>query len=733
MTALPGSAAPSNGATRHADTKHDTATRARRHFVRASAIGGLLGTAVFVWMLTRGTFDLFQWQRVGDFYDLQAHSLLDGHLSVNGLRLGVESFTVNGTAHIYQGPIPAVLRLPLLAVAGNGLDGRLTQTSMLLAFLVVVFVACRLHWRARTMLRGPVSLGRGEAMLTGLFTFALAGGSALVFEASRAWVYHEALLWGCAFALAAIDLLISYIVRPKVWTLAAVSLLATCALLTRASVGLGPVIGLGLVAIGTLIIRLGDRPSTVLAKLQHLGWLAPDPPHERSRGESPWLIALAAAAPVAAYALVNLLKFGTLFSVPFYGQGFSQVDPGRQAFLAENGGTLFGLKFIPTTVLQYLRPDALRFTSLFPFVDFATFPGPIIGDVRFDLFDRSSSLPTSMPFFFVLALVGLWVLFIRRASWQPGFALRSFRVPTIAAAASAATILPFGFIAQRYLADFVPLLVIASVIGIQSVHRRSAAPRRAWVVPSIVGLVVAALFMTWVNVGLALRYQRQWSYNLDAGVIAGFIGFQSDVADALGTPPVRVERGSELPPAVGQPGRLFVIGDCDGLYLSDGMETNAVKSTPWNGVERTAATGHFRLRARFPERPVGTRVPLFSTGTRARPNILVAEYAPNGEILFEYNASDPEFTRRYVPFPIEPDREHTIDLAADWRVGLLTVTVDDVVVLDSLYTYRGTDFRLGENPFVPGVAKSFPGTIDIEKTTAPLCKALTADRTDSGR
>ena len=96
-----------------------------------------------------------------------------------------------------------------------------------------------------------------------------------------------------------------------------------------------------------------------------------------------------------------------LFSVPFYAQTFSRVDPGRQAFLDDHNGTLFGLEFIPTTVLQYLRPDSLRFTRLFPFVDFAPFPGRIIGDVSFDLFDQSSSMPASLPFLFFLALGGM--------------------------------------------------------------------------------------------------------------------------------------------------------------------------------------------------------------------------------------------------------------------------------------------------------------------------------------
>jgi hypothetical protein len=705
----------------------DTATRdrARRRFSRASALGAGLGAVVFVWMLTRGTFDLFQWQRIGDFYDFQAHSILGGHLSVNGLRLGVEAFTVDGSAYIYQGPLPAILRLPFVALAGSSLDGRLTQSSMLVAFLVAIVFACRLHWKARGVLRDDVPVGRVEAFLVALFTFALAGGSVLVYEASRAWVYHEALLWGCAFALASLDFMISYIVRPTRLALSLSVAFAACGLLTRASVGVGPVVGLGLLALGMLVVRIRDRWPHHFDVLRHLRWLAPGHDGERTpRTSSVWLLGAAAVAPLVAYAVVNFAKFGTLFSVPFYSQQFSQIDAGRQAFLAENGGSLFGLKFVPTTVLQYLRPDSLRFTSTFPFVDFASFPGPIIGDFRFDLFDRSSSLPTALPFFFVLAVAGLWVLF-RPSSWSAGSRLGPLRVPTFAAAAGAFTILPFGFIANRYLSDFLPLLVLGAAIGLQALVRREAAtPRARWVVPAIVGLVAAVIFMTWVNLGLALRYQRQWSYNLDPDVVAGFAGFQQDVAGALGSDGLSVERGSELPNGIGRPGRLFVVGDCDGLYISDGMELNGVKTTPWNAVERTAAAGHFRLHAAFPSLPVGTRVPLFTTGTAEKPNILFAEYAPDDEILFEYDAADPAFRGRYVPFPVEPDRPYTIDIAADSHTGSLTVMLDDVGVLDTLYAYRGDDFLIGRNPHVPTVERRFPGPLERVPTRAPLCNEL---------
>ena len=714
------------------------ATASRRSFTRACAVGALLGTIVFIWMITRGTFDLFQWQRVGYFYDAQAHSLLAGHLSIDPKILGIEAFKIGGSSYIYQGPVPALLRLPIIAILGDRVDGRLTQLSMIIALVVAVVFACRLHWKVRTYVRGAAPVERSEALLVGLFTFVLAGGSCLVYEASRAWVYDEALLWGAAFCLASIDTLVSFIQRPSRARLAASSTFAACALLTRASVGIGPVVGLGLVAIGALAHDLRTRRQSRGASpdletgatrrdpLRLLVWLAPHDEDGARPHPGAWLVSAAAAAPMALYAIVNYAKFGRLFSVPFYAQYFSQIDPGRKQFLTANSGTLFGLQFIPTTFVHYFQPDALRFTSLFPFVGFPPFPGHVIGTVQFDLIDRSSSLPSSQTFLFFLAVGGLVALF-RRAAWHSTPELHPIRVATIAAAAAAAALLPFGYIANRYLADFAPVLTIAGAVGLQMLLRhRLGGSSRWWVRSSIVALIPLALFTTWVNIALAVQYQREWSYNIDASVIAGYIGFQRDVNDVLGGQPIHVGRGTTLPNGVGHPGALFAIGNCDALYVSDGLANNSAKKSPWNAVERTRRAGHFVLRATFPRRPVGTRVPIFTNGPPGSPNILYAEYRPGDEILFGFTPSSSEPTR-YVGFPVDFDRQHTIDIVADWRTVALSVRLDDVVVLDFGYTYKGSDFRIGRNSGVRGVAARFPGRLEPQAVGAPLCRALLRD------
>ena len=81
----------------------------------------------------------------------------------------------------------------------------------------------------------------------------------------------------------------------------------------------------------------------------------------------------AALLPLIAHAAVNFAKFGTLFSVPGGRQLLSLQDPARAAWFAGNNESFFSSRFLSTTVVQYLRPDAIRFERLLPFVRF----GPV--------------------------------------------------------------------------------------------------------------------------------------------------------------------------------------------------------------------------------------------------------------------------------------------------------------------------------------------------------------------
>ena len=87
-----------------------------------------------------------------NFYEIQARALMDGHLDVPRGALSIEAFQVGGRDYMYFPPLPAILRMPILAFT-DSLDGRLTALSMLLAWLLTVTFTALLLWRVRGLVR----------------------------------------------------------------------------------------------------------------------------------------------------------------------------------------------------------------------------------------------------------------------------------------------------------------------------------------------------------------------------------------------------------------------------------------------------------------------------------------------------------------------------------------------------------------------------------------------------
>ena len=601
----------------------------RTRFARACAIGGALATLAFGWLVAAGQADLLRPQWFGDFYDAQAHSLLDGRWDVPPEVLRVEAFVIDDRSYMYFGPTPALLRLPVAAVTDR-LDGRLTQLSLLAAYVVALVAASRLHWRIRRLVRGNRRLSRMEALGVGAWTFLLGTGSALLYLGSRAYVYHEALAWGVALSLAAFEALLGWVERPSRGLLALSTVLASLALLSRASVGAGPVAVLGLLALAAAVRR---RWSVAIGA------------------------GLAAGVPVALYAAVNQVKFGSLLSVPFDAQVITRITPARQALLAENDGSLFGLRYVPTSLFQYLRPDRLAVDGLFPWL---TFPGPatVLLDATPDALDYASSVPATMPLLTVLSIVGAVAV-------ARGGALRPLRALALGAAAATVTTLSISYVAHRYVADALPLLVLLGLAGLQVVLARLDGRRRRAQRAVVAGLLVLGLFGVAANGALALVYQRLYSPTIEDDVRAGFVGFQHDVTGA--EPDLR--RGDDLPDP-GPDGRLFVIGDCIGLYRSDGGG--------WSAVERTAAVGYHRLRVTFD----GDRQVLVRTS--------------GGVIALD-----------------GLEGTHDVDVIADRRLGFLTVLVDRRRVVEELFSAADDDYDLGPGvdvrPFEPAVCEGLVG------------------------
>ena len=671
---------------------------------RAAAIGALLAGAVFLAVLFNGHLSLLQHQEAaGDFFDVQAHSLLDLRWDVPETSLFIEGFLVDGKIYEYFGPLPALLRLPV-AAATDSFEGRLGQPSMLLAFAVALTFAIRLASRIRPLVRGSAPVTRGERWATGTFTFVVGAGSVLVFLAGRSWAYHEAELWGIALALGAFEFVIAFARVPSRRHLVLASALTSGALLSRTSVGLGP-----LAALGLLLVASGWLRTRRLAGM----------PDETSARRLLLPLVVAVLVPVALYSYVNYAKFGTLFSVPFTSQLSKEA---YREVLAANNGSMFNPRFVPTSALQYMRPDALELSSLFPWVTFAPIESiPSIGNVVVNR-ELSASYPATMPLLTLLGLVGL--IGVARPSRPGGASLASLRAPVVGAVGAVFVTLAFASISHRYIADFLPLGVLTALAGLHLVLRwASARPRPALARAGWVGFALLAAVSVWFNVGLGVMLGRAFAGNSDHD-IAAFVAFQYHLYERFpgGTAPA-VETGSRLPHP--KAGTAFVLGRCDALYWSD--------ATFWHALERSEAGGRFRLRLRFPTSPTEWE-PLVVSGGNGRPQFVAVRVLPGRRIQFAYDAFFPT-----KPVRLPPGDTHRLDVVMDAirgsaTEGTISVTLDGKQVWRTLLPNPIirerlrplTDVTVGRTDIL-GVAPRFTGSLERRPPEVRLCREVAPD------
>ena len=148
------------------------------------------------------------------------------------------------------------------------------------------------------------------------------------------------------------------------------------------------------------------------------------------------------------------------------------------------------------------------------------------------------------------------------------------RLLLLAAGSAGAALLLWGYIAPRYLGDFVPFLVLASAVAMADIFRRLEGRKRSLRVGAVAVIAVVALFSIAANIGMAITPNEEWNTTQ----VLHYVEAQKTVSDFTGHPlSADVVRGNSLPPW-GPAGQLYVIGNCDGLYISNGENYSTVPS-----------------------------------------------------------------------------------------------------------------------------------------------------------
>jgi hypothetical protein len=667
----------------------------RRRFTIAALVGVGLALIVYLWVLWDHRLDPLRtaWPQgtFSNFYDIQARALFHGHWDVPKDSLGIEGFVVGGKEYMYFGPFPSFLRMPILAVT-DALDGQLTAPSMLLAWVVTGLFSSLLLWRVRLLVRGPEVLGRAEAASYAVLLATIMSGSVLLYLAGMPWVYHEAIAWSVAMSIGALFALLGVLERPSAGRVAATGALTAAALLSRTTIGWGCVIAVVVAAIWFAVGRGGE---------ENRRW---------------WLPLLAAGLiPLAVGCAINWVKFGSPFGLPMAAQVWTKIDAHRRQVLAANGGSVFSPSFVPSTVWAYLQPMGLRLTPVFPFITLPSTPAAEVNGATLDVSYRTASLPASVPLLFLLGVWGIVTAFRRRTVGRA----RLTCIPLLAMTVATSGVLLAGYIANRYLAEFLPVLVLASAVGAVDLLRRAG--RRSWRVRRGALAAVAVLGFFGLAANLAVASTPTDSVAWGSERARRYVELQKSISDITGHPlDDNIVRGTRLPKRA-PADELFVAGDCSGLYISIGESR-----TNWIPVEY-AGSAVTHLAVTFDRQPVREQFPLV-TIRENQPSTVYLEIGRNDRMRFRID--DPYGYPNYAgvdlskSVPVRVGTPYRITVITDRFLHRYAVALDDSEMVSAV-------LATPDRKVVPLLRRAGqgepPSPVTVEQTRqreASLCESL---------
>lgn len=471
--------------------------------------GGLLVIVLLVygWLMTYGDWGMTQTEDFGIFYDAQADAFLHASWDVPWEAISPEAFIRDDKAYGYFGPAPAIPRLALNALFPS-MWGCWSRWSALLAGIATLWGCLALLNRTKPiMAQNSAPDGRTRwAQL--LFLLGIGLGSTLVFLESRAFIYHEASLWGNALAVLAYAQLLAFVIEPKTWRLMLAGWLAYVACFTRITCGVGPMLALAALAAVHLVGAKRAAPADA------------SPPR--------WRIA-ATALGIALLTLltfvgINHAKFGTwleLAPLRYYAQ--LMADPPRAARI---GNAWMRLGNCPTAACAYLSPATVKFDGYFPWV-WMTRNIHVFSCTHFDGAGALAGVGDAMPWLTLLAIVGVGSVAlgaIRSGPNRPAF--RGAAIILLCAAIGTLPLFAHCMVAMRYEHDLFPLLTLAGGFGL---HRllalRSVVARRAWAA----ALGLALCFSIWANLAFAITFQRSYVWDVPRPKLMEFIEVTSRV------------------------------------------------------------------------------------------------------------------------------------------------------------------------------------------------------------
>jgi hypothetical protein len=458
----------------------------------------VVSALLFYVFTTHGTFNP-AYQQLGagfadNFFYAQAQAMLHGHLNVAPSALPGECFVYHARCYGYFGLTPSILRVPFLPLLN---DASNAYTPVFMTVALTLGVTFALAIAARIL--KDVRRGRLSAVLWAAIAVGIGPGSSLMMVARPA-VYEEAIAWSIAFGLAAVYFFLRWWSEPRrAWAVLIVVCLTLSTNARPTTLPLAVLLGAG------IAVRSFTHPDLSPRRLNAF-----------------LLAAVVAGLPVFAALGAWWLKFHVPVPSVLLDQqiGGPSPAPWWLAIRRLNHDHLEGVKFVPTALVAYLRPDDISLSSAFPFFNlrFGALAGTrYIGIPAGSMYiEPFSTITDDMPLgiLMLIAGAGYAVHVLRSRSLKLGTHLRAvvgspLTYCLLGTAAAAGVMLSSGWLTNRYAGDLFPF----TALFIAVVARFLARPLLRLSGGAAIALGTAAmLVVTWsLLYDLGIEYWSWWS------------------------------------------------------------------------------------------------------------------------------------------------------------------------------------------------------------------------------
>ena len=386
-----------------------------------------VGAVFYAWVLGRGSFDPFGAEPFGLTFNSMLSHMLHGRWDVDPAAIGAEAFVHDGRSYAYFGPFPAVLRLPLVLVPHWLLpDWRSLHVERLSCWLAIMCgIAAQVSAVTTTLARATVPVRRH--LTPPLVVLCVLSGSPMLLSWRGAPIYHEAILWAWALAMTFVAIALPTVQRPLDGRrLCALGVCAGLCLLTRSTTGAGLYLATGLL--------LGVQAA---------------------RGRPFWAPAGVLAGFIVLTGIVNQGRWGNplVFANLQLQTALVERFPDRLSRLQDYGlfdrhrldiGALYYFLPVWTDQLEQWLPLKERLVRLYDAIE-----------------QPASSLLLTDPAWCVLSMAGV-------AAIVRGRALLGEMLLAGGLSLAPVLMLVAWYLAFRYRAEFAPLLLVLSCIGLGS-------------------------------------------------------------------------------------------------------------------------------------------------------------------------------------------------------------------------------------------------------------------------